>query len=76
MGGCVWIKAFLTNYKKMSIMALAFQSREFGSSMELTAEDLEKVNRKRAQDVHYFDRVAAQYVNENTKTNTLPIHPF
>ena len=66
-------RAFLPKSKVMGIMALAFQSREFGFSMELTAEDLEKINRKRAQDVQYFDRVADQYVNEHTRKISYPV---
>ena len=59
--------------KGMGIMALAFESREFGFSMELTAEDLEKINRKRAQDVQYFVRFADQYVNEHTRKISYPV---
>ena len=44
--------------------------------MELTAEYLEKINRKRVRDVHYFDRVAAQYVNEHTPKKNLTKSPF
>ena len=66
-------RAFLPKSKGMGIMALAFQSREFGFSMELTAEDLEKINRKRAQDVQYYDRVADQYVNEHTRKISYPV---
>ena len=43
--------------------------------MELTADSLEKLNRKRAQDVHYFYHIAAQDVNEHNQKN-LTESPF
>ena len=69
-------RAFFPNSEEMGIIVPAFQSWYFGFSMEFTAEDLEKVNRKIARDVHYFDRIADQYVNEHSKTNTLLSHNF
>ena len=57
-------------------MASEFKLREFVFSMESTTEDLEKLNRMRAQDVHYFDCVADQDVNEHTKNKYLTESPF
>ena len=66
----------LPKSKGMGIMASEFKLREFVFSMESTTEDLEKLNRMRAQDVHYFDCVAAQDVNEHTKNKYLTESPF
>ena len=69
-------RAFLPKSAGMGLMASAFQSRELGFGMQLTAEQLKDVNRKRAEDIHYFDKVAAQDVNESTKKPVLTASPF
>ena len=43
-------------------MISAFQCREFGSGMEISIDQLKRINEKRRGDREYFDKVAAKYV--------------
>ena len=49
----------------------AFQSRETGFGMEISKQDLEKINAKR-NSTDYFDKVAAKDVQNTTKNLHLP----
>mmetsp|Transcript_27620 Transcript_27620/g.59008 ORF Transcript_27620/g.59008 Transcript_27620/m.59008 type:complete len:743 (+) Transcript_27620:485-2713(+) len=69
-------RAFLPKSNGAGVMISAFQSREFGFGMELTADEMKNINEKRKNDVEYFDKVAAKDVLETTKKKDLTESPF
>jgi hypothetical protein len=58
-----------------TLMVSAFQCREFGFGMELTEEDMYKINDKRLG-TKYHDHVAAVEVNKNSGKRKLTESPF
>ena len=57
------------------VMISAFQSREFGFSLELSDEDLAKVNAYR-KDKNYRDKDAATYIHGKAEKRPLDSTPF
>jgi hypothetical protein len=56
-------------------MISAFQCREFGFGLELTAEELERVNYYR-KDKFYKDEMAATRRSKEKATFQIAIHPL
>ena len=69
-------RAFLPKSGGAGVMISAFQAREFGWGLELTAGELERINEKRKRDGEYFDKVAAKDVLDETKKSKLTESPF
>jgi hypothetical protein len=61
----------------ISMMILAFQSREFGFGMDLSEEDIRKVNEARLGNKYKDEKVAIEKQGSPfKKTLTLDNHPF
>ncbi|KAL7525012.1 hypothetical protein ACHAXR_003180, partial [Thalassiosira sp. AJA248-18] len=69
-------RAFLPKSGGAGVMISAFQSREFGWGLAISADQLEKINEKRMRDGEYFDKVAAKDVLDKTKKHKLTESPF
>jgi hypothetical protein len=59
----------------IGVMVSAFQSREFGWGMDITDEQMVRINDKRMGE-EYFDAVAANDVNGTSRKPQLTMLPF
>ncbi len=68
-------RSILPKNDGMGAMVSAFQSREFGWGMEITNQQMARINQRRIQQ-DYFDKVAANKVHGSTKKAPLTTSPF
>ena len=78
--GMQWVgpsgkRSILPKNDGMGVMVSAFQSREFGWGMEITDQQMVRINQRQIQQ-DYFDKVAANEVHGGTKKAPLTTSPF
>ena len=77
--GMQWVgpsgkRSILPKNDGMGVMVSAFQSREFGWGMEITNQQMVRINQRRFQQ-DYFDKVAANDVHGGKKKAALTTSP-
>ena len=80
LGNMQWIapsghRKILPKSGGQAMMISAFTSREYGWGMDLSDNELKKINEKREGE-DYFDKDAALEVHETTKKKPLTLSPF
>ncbi len=78
--GMQWVgpsgeRSILPKNDGMGVMVSAFQSREFGWGMEITDQQMVRINQRQFQQ-DYFDKVAANDVHGGKKKALLSTSPF